>query len=287
MAAFAVETAAFTKLFNALLKSDGGFLAGLNNTALVPNAARSGAITARITTAVTLTTITDGTMASNAAARTEVDLTPFQGQHVISLFPYETAQFTADSDAMEREVSATVSAARVLGETTVLADLVAGSPGATQTLPDGQLDFTTDGTDAEAYLALDKLDQALTYVEANTAGGNGRISILTTVTGFGKLITLRQTSRGKTDFDRENGQWMYRGWPIYPTTVTTNFGTATKAAAFVVHHDAEALVFNELFIPQAEFKLGDDGMQKLFLQVFGFAGLIQATHYAEVVNGAS
>lgn len=285
MAAFGTRTERFTDLFNALLKSDGGMLTMLNDTAIVPDGARSGAVTARITTAITLADVTDGTMAANGAARTEVALTAFVKQHPISLFDYELAQF--DGDAEEKEMRQFISAARVAAETEVLADLVAGTPGATETLPTGQIDFATDGTEGEAYTTIATLDAAIGYVEANTQGSPDNIFILVPAVGWSALKSLRGITRLARYFDKQNNRWYYDGYPIFVTTVTTNFGTAGKEAAFVVHTDAEALVWNELFLPHEEFRHYGDGMWKLFIKCFGFAGLIQATHYAAVLNPAS
>ncbi|HUW35308.1 MAG TPA: hypothetical protein VM223_27165 [Planctomycetota bacterium] len=284
MAAFGTVTERFTGLFDALIKSDGGFLNMLNNTAIVPDATRAGAVTTRITTAVTLQTTTDGTLLANNAARTEVALTAFEGAHTISLFEYQLAQF--DGAAERAEVRAFTSAARVLAETTVIADLVAGTPGDAQTLPDGQMNFTTTGTDAQAYIAVDKLNAAIAYVDVNKAIG-GNTFILLNPTSYRKMISLRGTSRLRDDFDREGTFWFYLGLPIFKTSVTTNFGAATKAAAFVVHSDAEALAWTDVYLPHEEFRHYGDGMWKLFMKTYGFAGLIQGSSFAEVLNGAS
>ena len=288
MAAFDTRTERFTELYNALLKSDGGMLNLLNDSALVPDGARAGAVTARVTTAVTLQDVTDGTMASNNAARTEVSLTAFEKQHPISLHSYELAQFDGDSEI--KEVRQFVSAARVMGEGEVIADFVAGTPGATETLPAGQIDFATDGTDGEAYTTINALDAAIGYVEANTQGdpdAANRTFIVTTKTGWSNLKSLRGVSRLSRYFDKQNGRWYYDGYPIFISTVSTNFGGASKAAAFVAHGDAEALVWEEMEMPHDDFRHYGDGMWKLFMKCYGFAGLIQATHYAEVANPSS
>jgi|GEM_PF-2468972 len=286
MAAFGTRTERFTELFNALLKSDGGMLNMLNDTAMVPEGAQAGAITTRITTAVTLQSTTDGTPLANNAARTEVGLTVFEGVHTISLFEYELRQF--DGKAEKKEVKAFVSAARVAAETEIIADFVAGTPGATETLPAGQINFGTDGTDAEAYTTIDKLDQAIAYVDVNTAGAeDGQTFIVVPKACYGKLISLRGVSRLRGDFDREGRRWYYQGYPIFKTSVTTNFGGASKAAAFVVNVDAEALVWTDMTMPTEEFTHHSDNMWKLFLNTYGFAGLIQASHYAEVANPSS
>lgn len=285
MAAFAVETIKYTDLFNALLKSNGGFLNFLNRSPkLSPNA---GAISARITTAVTLQTPADGTMLANNAARTSVALTAFNGIHTISLFDYELDQFSKDPSATVAEVEAFASAARVQAETEVLADLVAGTPGATYTNAAGTMDFTNLDTDAKAYVAMGKITSAIAWVQANCAGNlDGNVCILASQAAYGGLLAMRYFGRLAGDFERVNGQWSVMGYPIEMTTVTTNFGGASKDTLYVIHRDAEALVWSDVVVPHEEFVHCPDGLWKKYLKCYGFAGLIQA-NYAAVANTTS
>lgn len=294
---FAVATEEFMPLVNALIKSKGGFIERLNNTALVPDGARSGAVTARITTAVTPQAITDGTLPQNFAARSEVALTAFAQQHPIKLQPYQINQFLNSPDAIEKELRAAASGFYVSWEGEVIADLVAGTPGNTQTLTAGQIDFATDGTDAEAYDNLRKFDQALAYIEANTNGSTSDLWIVMPTVAYGNFITMLGSSRygaknlefGRESMQEDERQYFYKGIPIYKTTVTTNFGGAAKECAYIGHRDAEAALLvgvedQGAATGQPGFRPMDDGLTGMILQTYGFAGLIQAGHYAAIMN---
>ena len=291
---FVTKTERFANLVNALIKSDGGFVNRLNNTAIVPNGTRSGAITSRITTAITLQDITDGTMPQNFAGRTEVPLTAFRKQHPIKLNPDETDQFWGDGEAMIREATAFASAAWVAMEGEIVADLVGGTPGHTSTLTTGQIDFLTDGTDGEAYDNLNELDKAIGYMRANTGGYDAALSILMPTTAYSNFVTLMGSSRyGANMWVQESkvlGQRVlnYQNIPVFPTTVTTNFGGAGKECAFVVHRDAEAVVWQNMEFHGAQtgepaWRAFPDGTYGCLIQCYGFAGLVQAL-YAAVLN---
>ena len=295
MAPFGTKTEKFLGLINALIKSDGQFVNRLNRSAQIPGGVTSGALTARVTTAVTLTDPTDGTMAANGAARTEVALTAFRKQHAIKLFADETGQFWDDPDAMEAEANAFASAAWVAMEGEIVADLVAGTPGHTSTLTTGQIDFFTDGTDAEAYDNLNELDKAIGYMRANTGGYDDALSILMPTTAYSNFTTLLGSSRYGANIWVQNGQALgqrylvYQGIPIFPTTVTTNFGGAGKECAYVVHRNAEAVVWqNAVFHGSATnepiWRAFDDGLYGCIMSCFGYAGLISAGQYAAVLN---
>lgn len=295
MAAFgANKTESFLGLVNALLKSDGQFINRLNQTAMLPSMVRSGAVTARITTTVTPGDIADGTMATNGAARTEVALTAFRKQHAIKLFPDEVGQFLNEPEAMIREAQQFAAGANVLMEGEIIADLVAGTPGHTSTLTTGQIDFLTDGTDAEAYDNLNELDKAIGYMRANTGGYDDALTIIMPTTAYSNFTTLLGSSRYGANIWVQNGQALgkrhlvYQGIPIFPTTVTTNFGGAGKECAFVVHRDAEAVLwqgaeFHGAVTGEAPFRAFDDGLYGAILQAYGYAGLVQAL-YAAVLN---
>lgn len=289
MAAFGTDTKFFSRLFNAKMEASGSFTAFLNDTAMVPAGARAGAITTRITTAVTLQAPADGTMLANNAARTEVNLVAFRGIHTLSLFPDELAQWDADADA--REFDAFVNAARKAAELEIITDWVAATLTAplTSTLPVGQIDFACDGTDAEIFLALNALDQTLSQVEFATQGKPGRIGIVTHPIAWGNLRTLSGMGRlGAQVLTMQQDVLFYKGRPVFlcDADVAGYADGAGEVAAFVFHTDAEALVWDEVFIPHEAPRFADDGLFKKFWYTYGFAGGIQLEngHLAQVLN---
>ena len=288
MAVFAINKTAYTQSFLGLMGASTGFVnsftSNLKLTSLDP---RAGSVTARKVGAVTLQTPVPGTIMTNGAARTNVTLTTFNGAHVIGLDPTQALQFIGDADEQAKELAAFANAARLKAEAELIADLVGGTPGDSETLEDGQLDFATDGTPGEAYKAVNALDQVVSYVQANTQGKGGRISIVFNPTSWANFKSLRKFEQINRSFDRVGNDWFYDGLPVYVTTVSTNFGGASKAAAFVYHEDAEGLIWTEVDAPDGGFAYYGDGQLALHLLCYGHAGLIDNTQYGRVLNGVS
>jgi hypothetical protein len=287
MAVFGTRTIVYTGLFTPAIKSSGGITSNLNSPRIGKPTA--GAITVRITTAVTLQTPADGTMLGNNAARTNVNLTAFAGAHTVSLFPYELDQWDADADAVEFKVF--VDAARRKAELEIITDLVAGTAGTSKTLPAGQLSFAADGTAQEIFTTLQRLDQTLAGLMSNVQDISQVFGICTP-TGYANLQTcIGQSSYGQYLSETANGTLTYKGRPIYMYngTAVSGFGDAANDDCFYwVHPDAEALTWVEAFSPNGgQLQHEADGFFKKYFHTWGFAGLIQSTHYATVVNGTS
>jgi len=248
----------------------------------------SGAISAEVATAVTLVTPADGTLMANNAAATQIALTMFNGAHIVSLGPAYVGAFLRNPERQKAQIRAFASALGVKAEAEIIADLVAGTPVETETLPNGQMDFRCPaGTDAQVWLAKNALDKAIAAVEIQTQGKPRNIAIIAGKAAYGNLKSLRNFKMMANDFDRLGNQWLYDGYPILLTSVTTNFGGASAECAYVVHQDAEGLVWDEIDLPDGGFAHHGDGFQKLIMQGYAWAGLLQSTHYAAVLSGTS
>lgn len=288
--AFTTATTAFTTMFSAALKArpDAGIVNLLNRPNLARATAGQQAVTARITTAVTMSTPTDGTLATNGAARTNVALTKFIGQHPLSLDATELGQWDADADAAE--VRAFVDAAILAAETEILADLVAATAGTEKTLSVGQRNFGTDATDGEIRDNLDTLYDALVGVLANVQGKPDAIVGWTHPTAYKNLMLLADSTAGGPNIrlSERDRTLFIKGYPVYMTSATDNgFGAAADLDTFYwVHQDAEALTWSGAGIFMDMQPVGD-GFYKKIWQSYGYAGLIQASHFATVKNGSA
>ena len=298
MAAFGTLTLKFGPLYLALCKAS-GFTQYLNQN-VDKSVLVGGQMTARITTAVTVGSITDGTVAPNDAARTNVTLVIFHGTHTPSLFPWETGQFTEDD--LLKEVIAFQDAMRYKAEGSVIAQLVAGTAGSAQTIAAGTMDFSKYTTDALMYTGMSMFNAGLAYVEANTQGKGGGICIIMATAAYANFLSMRLRGQFKSDFEREmipdvlnpdirKPRWTYCGYPVFVTPYSTSFGGASAKCCFILHRDAEALVFNDIYFPEndngAQLHHYGDYMQKAMMAGWGYSGLIQASHYASFVNGTS
>lgn len=287
--AFGTNKVNYSSILDAAIKSSGSWLGKLNNPKLGKPTA--GAISVPIKTAVTMQTPVDGTMLANNAARTITALTAFWGIHTVSIESYAVDQYDSEEDAAE--FRAFLGAARIYAEKEIITDLVAGTASTTDTLTVGQLNFFYDGTEGERSDNLRKLDSTRRKLMANVAGSAGRVFGITTPTALGNIEAMTaQMGYGEivqltNDVDMLN----YRGQsPIfaYNGASVSGFGTAASADAFYwVHPDAEALTWVDASSPHSDLRTYGDGFHKKFFETYGFAGLIQSTHFATISNGTS
>lgn len=287
MAVFGTRTIKYTGLFTPAIKSSGGITSNLNSPRLGKPTA--GAITVRITTAVTLQSPSDGTMLGNNAARTNVNLTAFSGVHTVSLFPYELDQWDSDADAVEFKVF--VDAARRKAEFEIVTDLVGGTASTIKTWPIGQISAAADGTAQETFTTLQRLDQTYAGLMSNVQDMS-QVFGITTPTTYANLQTcIGQSQYGQYLSQDASGKLTYKGRPIYMYNgaAVTGFGDAASDDNFYwVHPDAEALTWIEAFSPNGgQLQHEADGFFKKYFHTWGFAGLIQGTHYATVTNPTS
>lgn len=245
---------------------------------------RAGALTVPITTAVTLQTLADGTLLANNAAQTLVDLTAWRAGHTLSLFMDMLDQATPERDAAETQAFIDASANKMIFE--LLDDLVNGTPSTSKTWPVGQIDAAADGTAQEVFTTLQTLNQAIEGVRALTQGNGGKLIIISNSTVRANIATC-----AGSDFalaPEQSGRLMdsYRGIPwVVADTSISGWGTgAAKASVFVVHTDCEAVAWADVFIPHAELAYVHDGTFKKNWLCGAFMGLLQASHYAEILN---
>lgn len=294
MSAFATMKTNYARLFQAALQTTEGFTRalGLGGIPLGAITAGSGGLSVQVPTAITLQTPTDGTMGQNNAAQTLTALTVFRGYDCVSLFNDQRGQW-GDAEDTARD-ALFVDAARLLAQFECMTDFVGGTPGLSVNLPTGQINFASDGTLAKNYLAINALDTALGYVVGKTQGklaapdGMSKLFIVVPYQSWANLKTLVNFSYGGSAARITMvGPMMYfDGIPIFQENQTiTGWEGASDVAAFVVHADAEALLFVEMLF--SDFAKYGDTLWKQFRECFGWAGLIQTTHYAEVVNPAS
>jgi len=286
MAVYGTQKIIYTKPFNAVLDASPG-LADFFIRPVIGSPS-AGALSVDITTAVTLLAITDGTMAANNAASTQTALTAVIKQHCVSLLATELDQWTSERD--QTELLAFINASRLALYLEVITDLVGMSAGSSATLPNGQLNFSTDGTVGEVWTSMNALDLVVSKVKGKTQGKAGGLAIITTPTGHGNLQTNANSSYALANQLKSDGELLsYRGAPIYiyDGTVSGWGAAATDVAAFVCHSGCEAFTWVEASSPHSELRFYGDGKWKKFWQCYGFGGGVQASHFGEVLNGAS
>ena len=265
-----------------------GYLTRINNQAEIPEGAQAGAITTTVLTASTPTTIAEGTAVSNATNTTQATLTFVDEQVTFSLKPSAAKSWYTKPENIEKIAFNHADALLFGAIKNLVVDYVAATPGDTQTLTVGQIDFGTDGTDAEARDNLTKMMQAVAYLMGNAQNTSPEdYAIVMPLTAFAKFIALRSPQTPFAIYNNQTFNYEFNGIPIFPIAYTTNFGGASKECAFITHRDAAACAFIEPFVQNGGPMYHYDGMWKWVTCGPYAHGVVNATLLAAIANPAS
>lgn len=201
----------------------------------------AGTVVAPIGSAFTAQTPSDGTLQQNGMNNTLTALTAYDKICTISLKPSQAEALDFDGPNLEKHGNRMAAAIQAAIATQIIADNVAATPGYSQALATGKIDFAGAGL-AEFQI----LDGAIGYVLANTDGDPSNLFILAATTAYGNLFSARNF--GGAGFNglglTPAGFLSYAGIEMYPVAATsTNWGAASKACIYVMHKDAYGLVW--------------------------------------------
>lgn len=278
---------AYGEVVNAGFLGHAGLLSRFHD---VSELARTGVGSIPGWTAPTATDIAEGTGVTNAANNTFVALTYVDYQVTRSLEPHQMRALDTNPQAAAKWGLSVANAFTVLAQNAIIAGLIAGTPGQTETLTIGQVNFITDGTAAEAYQNLRIMNRAIGYVLANnTAMTLDDISIVVPPDVWAYFSTLVDSTVGASFRLKNDGPMTYmNGLPIFSVGGATNFGGATYECAFVVPRDAVAFAWGGAEVEGGGYVPHWDALYKLVtVAPFGYAVLSNGGEYAQVVNPAS
>lgn len=258
------------------------------------NAAAEGEIKISFIPKSTASTPVAGTLNSNAVNMTAVSGT-LTSREVTLLLPYHEfrAQITQPGgieEVMENHAEALFTA----GETALVADIVATAPVKTNTLPVGQIDFISDGTAAENYLAINALNKSLFQFvsQFNQYSFPGDYHIMLPATAWANIMTAREPHTNWLQVGSD-GIARFKGVEMFPgDDAITDFGGANNTSAIIGHKDSFLFTFLEPFLSNnGPFDAGDSQMRWTTNMPFAYAtvGADAASKYfwAQVLNPAT
>lgn len=260
-----------------------GFCANL--TSSIPNAHRSGKITVPVVSSMTVSNVVDGTIPANGYASTSVDLT-FVDQIVpVKYPPSQWDSISMSEQHMTKIIEAAADALRLIAVQKLVDILIAATPGNSDTLTNGQLNFTTDGTAAEALENIRYFQEALDYLRVtNQTLGNEDIVGILPVESFTNLRAL-QYSSGSNFVQSEGPKYLLDGVRVYPVTGDSDLAGATEPAFYAFARDTVAIAFGE---PEVIYEGAFPDGTKGFLLNGSYAHAVtRANGIAEILNGAS
>jgi hypothetical protein len=222
-----------------------GFVNSFAQNVIVPDGPHCGNVTCTVISSATPATIVESTMVSNLAVTVATALTFVDTQLTISLMPSQSKSFFTKPENLVTLAKNHADGFVYAATGAMIADMYAATPGLSVTLPDGQGNMKTDGTAAEGHENMSKLLSLIAYCMSHQQAASAEeFGIIMYQDTFANTITLRSDSY-KAIYDSTNNIWRFLGIPIYVTSYATNFGAASRPAAFVYHRDAGAIVWDE------------------------------------------
>lgn len=255
----------------------------------VPEASSAGAVSVTMLDNITVSTITDGTVQTNDMGQTQVSMTLVEKAATLSL-PPTAARSSLTNPANQAVIAMGAANALVVqAQQAIIVAMVAATPGISNTLTTGQIDFTTDGTLAEQADNLRKL--ASTVVQCCTAHNEipySEHTILTTPAGMANLAAIQGNLFNAPLLNPSNSMWSFMGVPIFVIGgYTTNWGAASKDAAFVANNKNYCFCWAGVYLHGGGPIAASDGHTKWITIGKYCHGVILDDYIGTVVNPAS
>lgn len=284
--AFQTSSKQWGTMVNKSFQASLGWLKQTNNDLGVPVNVGAAAVQT-IDTAVAA--VVDGTMLSNSTTIGSVDLTVANLAAQFSVAPHQR-----ESNLVEPANLAKIRenhAGRLMKgfQDLVISAIAAGTPVLVETLPVGQVNFTTDGTDSEIAINL----RLIASVVAQCIANHGNLdaddfAIVLDRRAFGNFVALRPVT-GLTAPVRSDGvKWTFMGIPMFSIASSTyGLGEVSQYCAFVTNKENLAFAWDEPYIHGGGLVPYDDGSHKLVTIMTAAYGVIEDDFMGAILNSGS
>jgi len=264
------------------------FLNHLHTLPEIPQAQGAGEVMVTLLDAFAAAAPVDGTMLANDLGTTQVALTLTDMEICISLAP---SQYHSNVVTPANIAKMTTGAADEFiqdMQNAVIAGLKTGTPGDTNTLTIGQVDFVTDGTAAEAYDNLMELNGVVAFVMSNNADLlPSQLVMPVAPAAWANLVTIKCTEFATPQYFEMEGLYKYMGIPMFPIAGATNFGGAGLECLFCISNRSYANAYGSPKIHGGGWLAASDGYYKLILECPYAHGMILDDYQGAILNPAS
>lgn len=265
-----------------------GYLKSLNQAVDIGNAPTVGAVTATVLTASTPSAIVDGTVVTGVTATVQVVLTFVDSQTTHALMPSQAANYYAQPENIMAIAKNHADGFRYAALAALLVQYYAATPGKSEKLEYSGMNFTTNGSDAQNYVALNHLNVLVAYLFSNFQDSvPDDFAIIMYSDAFARFITLRSHNTASPVYDSQKLIWRYMGIPVFVTGYATNFGAASRPAAYITHRDAACCLFGEPKLLGGGPMYHNDGMVKWTTIIPYATNVINTVGLAELMNKTS
>lgn len=288
----------YGNLVKGLQLGNAGWLRRANTLVEVPEAAENGAVSFTYISGVTAAAISDGSMITNNIDTTTKAGVLIDYQASISLKPSQVKSFYTKPENVKMIAQAAADALDQEAQNALIVDLIASTPmtGADATLTLGQIDFSTDGTVAEAYDNLKNMAKVVSKMFAQNQGTPLKdMAIVMAPAAYGNFIVLNATGTiGNVSPVVQNlnpDLWdgalhSFMGVPIFAVDGATDFTGADKHCAFVTTRNGVLLARKAPYIHGGGMIAASDGTTKL-ITIGPIAHGVVTGFFGEIINPSS
>lgn len=277
----------YSNLLNTHLAGKRSISRSVNNLVEIPDGAEAGAITCTIITASTSSALVDGTMLTNDTATTQASMTYVDNAVTHSVTPSQTKNFFNNPTNITRIMENHANALDLAGNNSLVADFVTATPGLVETLAAGRMDFTI-GTVQQNTLMISQVARVIGYIADRVNDPvMQNYGIIAGTAAFGNFTALRGELSNYPIWDASISRFTFMGVPIYSTSISTNFGGASKECMFIYHKDAAGFAFKEPGLMAGFPSIRSDGFLKWVTYGPYAHGVIDANILGSILNGTS
>ena len=282
------QYAKVAKAIKLAMKGWSPLLERVNRLDEIDNPYGAGAITVPTITGLSAVTPVDGTNMTNQLTNSSVSLA-FVDQIVpVKWTPSQNYSFMTDEYNLNQVVMNAKDTMIQAIQNAIITDLIAATPGVSETLTNGQLNFTTDGTDAEIRENLRKFYKLVGWLLSSNTDlvfDPTSVSGLAYYEAWSNLQALDGSGTGIVLDQRMNP--VVKGVTVFPINVNTAFDGATEPCLYLFTKDAVTVAVGDASIVSDPTVVGGDGFHLLAVSMpFGHA-VTRASGTAEILNGAS
>ena len=254
-----------------------------------------GAVSLHYVSAVTVTNTTDGTPLTNGVSSAVVNGTYVDPNAPLVLTGDEIKSMYTDPDYLMEVTDACGNGLYLAVQNQLIADLIAGTPLSTETLPGGSANFEVVSSNEAVLLGI--MAKRVTYMMAYFGAAPTDLAICMCAFAWANFVALRATGINNP-VQMPDGSYSFMGVPIYVipgagaspgeaiTGGATNFGAASQPCAFVTHRDSLLVAVEEPYIHGGGPIAASDGTTK-WITKMPYAHALVNNHFAEVLNSTS
>lgn len=284
---------AYGNLVRGLMAGNQGWLKRMNQLVEIPEGAANGAVSLTYISLVTAAAVSDGSVCTNNTDSVTANATLVDYQATVSLKPSQADSFYSKPENIRTIAQAHADAFYVLQQNVFIVDLIASTPltNATKTLTIGQIDFATDGTQAEKDDNLTNMAIVVAIVKASHQGSNADLSIVMDPTPYARFIVLNSTGVQApvallNPSTMDGADYSFMGIPVFVISGAADFSGADKHCAFVTAKDGMILARKQIKLHGGGIIYASDATSKL-ISTGPFAHGVITGMFGEVINPSS